>query len=353
LCSSEVLAYADFNTQFILTTDASRVAVAAILIQVQDGVEKPVSYASRQLNQAEQNYSASELEMLGGVWASRHYRCYLYGRKFIVRTDHAALTFLHKFSGNNARLLRWSLRLAEYDFTVQHRPGAKIQHVDALSRHVRVVTTEPTVSKDTVRKEQATDSFCQTLNAEHANKGSELFRDSDGVIYKKRKSGDPLMVVHKSLVGNVISLHHSSVYAAHPGRKRTLDLISLRSWWPGMCTGVKNYVNKCDTCQRRNRKREFRAPLGEVTEPFQAFQIAHMDVVGPLPLSGNKNRYVITFVDKLTKYAEAIPLPEVSAVTCAKAYATQIVTRQGPSEILVTDRGGNFTSVFSMKRVRF
>jgi hypothetical protein len=97
-----------------------------------------------------------------------------------------------------------------------------------LSRNVRAVTREPTVSKDTVRKEKANDTFCQTLNTEHANKGSQFFRDSDGFIYMRRKSGDPLMVVPKSLVSDVISLQHSSVYAAHPGRKRTLDLISLR-----------------------------------------------------------------------------------------------------------------------------
>jgi hypothetical protein len=64
LCSSEVLAYPDFNSRFIVTTDASRVAVAAIHSQFQDGVEKPLSSASRQLNRAEQNYSASKLEML-------------------------------------------------------------------------------------------------------------------------------------------------------------------------------------------------------------------------------------------------------------------------------------------------
>jgi hypothetical protein len=75
-----------------------------------------------------------------------------------VRSDHAALTCLHKFSGKNARLLLWRLRLAECDFILQHRPGAKIQHVDALSRHVLAVTTEPTILKDTVRKEQATDA---------------------------------------------------------------------------------------------------------------------------------------------------------------------------------------------------
>jgi hypothetical protein len=63
LCSSEVLAYPDLNAQLILTTDASRVAVAAIHSQFQDGVEKPLSNASRKLNRAEKNYSASELEM--------------------------------------------------------------------------------------------------------------------------------------------------------------------------------------------------------------------------------------------------------------------------------------------------
>jgi hypothetical protein len=60
LCSNQVLAYPNFKDSFILTTDASKVAVAAILSQVQNGVERHVSYASRQMNKAEQNYSASE-----------------------------------------------------------------------------------------------------------------------------------------------------------------------------------------------------------------------------------------------------------------------------------------------------
>jgi hypothetical protein len=110
LCSEHVLAYPDFNSQFILTTDASKVAVAAILSQVQDGIERPISYASRQMNKAEQNYSASEAEMLAVTWGTRHFRCYLYGKRFTLRTDHAALKYLHTFADNNSRLLRWSLR---------------------------------------------------------------------------------------------------------------------------------------------------------------------------------------------------------------------------------------------------
>jgi hypothetical protein len=93
LCTPPVLAYPDFSQRFILTTDASKIAVAAVLSQTQNGMERPVAYASRQLNRAERNYSASEGEMLALVWAAKYFRCYLYGRRFVIRRDHAALTY--------------------------------------------------------------------------------------------------------------------------------------------------------------------------------------------------------------------------------------------------------------------
>jgi len=133
LCSTPVMAYPNFKLSFILTTDASKVAIAPILSQVQDGVERPIAYASRQLNSAEQAYTTSEIEMLALVLATKYFRCHLYGTKFIVRTDHCALTYLRKFADHNSRLLRWSLKLSALDFVVEHRPGTKIAHVDALT----------------------------------------------------------------------------------------------------------------------------------------------------------------------------------------------------------------------------
>jgi hypothetical protein len=79
LTTEPVLAYPDFSSEFILTTDASKVAVPAILSQVQVAIEKPVCYASRQISRAEQNYSASELELLAITSATRHFRRYVYG----------------------------------------------------------------------------------------------------------------------------------------------------------------------------------------------------------------------------------------------------------------------------------
>jgi hypothetical protein len=143
LCSDQVSAFPDFGKQFILTTDGSSTAVYAILSQGNDDIERPIAYASRQLNKAEANYSASELEFLAVTWAIKHSKLYIFGRPFNVRTDNAALKYLRNFAENNSRLMRWTLRLAEYEFEVQHRPGTKIRHMDALSRHVQAVTSSP------------------------------------------------------------------------------------------------------------------------------------------------------------------------------------------------------------------
>jgi hypothetical protein len=136
LCTAPVLAYPNVKLPFILSTDASQFSLGAILSQVQDGLEGPICYASRQTNKAERAYMTSELEMLALVWATKHFRCYLHGRKFLARTDLAALKYLQKFSDQNSHLLRWSIRLLELDFVVEHKPGSKMGHVDALSRHV-------------------------------------------------------------------------------------------------------------------------------------------------------------------------------------------------------------------------
>jgi len=108
LCTAPVLSYPNFKLPFVLSTDASQFSLGDILSQVQDGLERPICYASRQTNKAERAYMTSELEMLALVWATKHVRCYLHGRKFLAKTDHATLKYLQKCSHQNSRLLRWS-----------------------------------------------------------------------------------------------------------------------------------------------------------------------------------------------------------------------------------------------------
>jgi hypothetical protein len=200
LSNTPVLAFPDFKVPFILTTDASSVGLGVVLSQVQGGIEKPISFASRQLNKSERAYSASELETLAVVWATKYYRCYLYGTRFLVRTDHAALRFLRNFAENNSRLMRWSLRLSEFQFDIEHVPRSKIKHVDALSRHVGLVEKPQIMSKELVIREQKKDSFCEEHVQNCQTVNSEYFLDMDGALYRRAKGKQPKLVVPRSLI---------------------------------------------------------------------------------------------------------------------------------------------------------
>jgi hypothetical protein len=122
------------------------------LSQVYDGIERLLAYGSRQANKAQQNYCASKQELLAVTLAAKYFRCYLYGKLFILHTDQVALVYLRSLADNNCRRMRWSLRLAERDFEVQNRAGEKLRQSGALSRHVQIVPAEPAISKDTKPK---------------------------------------------------------------------------------------------------------------------------------------------------------------------------------------------------------
>jgi hypothetical protein len=313
LCSEQVLAYTNFDSQFILKTDWSKTDAAAIMSQVQDCVERPISFASRQLNPAESRYSASELDMLAGIRGTHHFRYYLYGKQFVLRTHHAALKYMHNFAGNNSRLLRWSPRLSRFDFVVDYRPGTRIKYADALSRAVQAVTQDLEISRDVVKEAQEEDKFCQSLKPGPESGGTEYFKDEEGLIFRRRKNGENQLVVLLILARRIFATNHNSMTVAHPERGRTLDILCLRFYWPGMRAHVEDYVRNCHECQRLKPRHEFKAPLGEAMEPTQPWDVVAMGICGSFPITANKNRYLLTFIDHLMKYAEAVPLTTMSA----------------------------------------
>jgi hypothetical protein len=177
-----------------------------------------------------------------------HYKVYLLEREFIVRTDHAALRYLHTFSDNNARLMRWSLRLAEYQFWVEHRPGTQMKRADILSRCVQKISLEEPLTKERTRREQREDKFCKYLKIKASSHGEEYFLDQEGVIYKRRCNGEHRVLVPQSLIEKVVTLSHNPIYAGHPGQKRMVDTVALRYWLPKMKQDIIRHVNGCNEC---------------------------------------------------------------------------------------------------------
>jgi transposase InsO family protein len=135
LCTEPLLQHPDFTRPFLLTTDASGYAIGGILSQGEIGKDRPIAYASRLLNGAEQNYSTIEKESLAIIYCVNHFRPYLYGNQFIILTDHKPLEWLHSVKDPTSRLIRWRLKLAEYDYKVMYKAGKMNCNADALSRN--------------------------------------------------------------------------------------------------------------------------------------------------------------------------------------------------------------------------
>jgi len=119
---------------FYLDTDASGVGVGAVLSQVQDNRERVIAYASRSLKKPERNYCITEQELLAIVFFMQYFRQYLLGRRFVVRTDHQALTWLFNLKEPSSKIARWIEILAPYDFVIEYRKGNGQGNADGLSR---------------------------------------------------------------------------------------------------------------------------------------------------------------------------------------------------------------------------
>lgn len=137
LLFSPILRLPDLSKTFILRTDASNLGVGAVLMQDHDGKKYPVAYASRKLLDREQRYSVIEKECLAIVWALQKFQPYLYGRSFVIETDHQPLVHLQKAKVPNSRLMRWSLFLQSYDFHTEVIKGSENIGADFLSRHIQ------------------------------------------------------------------------------------------------------------------------------------------------------------------------------------------------------------------------
>ncbi|GFS65646.1 retrovirus-related Pol polyprotein from transposon 17.6 [Trichonephila clavipes] len=131
LTEAPILQLPNFSEQFNLFTDASEVGIGAVLQQNQ----KPIAFASRTLNKAERNYTVIERECLAVIWALNKFKTYFGPLPVKVITDHAALTKLTNGKNLSSRMIRWALKLSEFNIEWEHRPGVQNVVADLLSRN--------------------------------------------------------------------------------------------------------------------------------------------------------------------------------------------------------------------------
>lgn len=360
LVNAPVLAHPDFSKQFILATDASGVGLGAVLSQRHDGRERVISYASRPLSKAERNYSTTERECLGIVWATDHFSHFLLGaEKFLIQTDHNPLTYLRSIPSPRGRLARWISLLEQYSYQLSYVPGKQIPHADALSRlpvaHIRLPTDMPW---DELVKLQAEDwaikRMLQLRGVEkrmwkgERDEVRQLLKVSKDLSQEKgvwcvTHHGGLQVLAPRSIVPRVLGLAHDE--AGHFGVDRTLETVRESFYWGSMFRDVTNWCRSCEKCQGRNRpSTQPKAPLQSMPIPSGPWQDIALDFLGPLTESDRGNQHILVITDRLSKYAINVALPDQMASTTADALFWQVFCTHSFPVSIHSDQGKNFES---------
>ncbi|UYV70147.1 hypothetical protein LAZ67_7001968, partial [Cordylochernes scorpioides] len=361
LMSEPVLAYFEEQLPTELHTDASGYGIGAVLVQINDGKERPVGYASRTLSKAEKNYSTTERECLAAIWAINKFRPYLFGREFVIVTDHHALCWLSNLKDPTGRLARWALKLQEYNVTVVYKSGRKHQDADCLSRNPLQLESEeayndedddiPSITALTCfEAEQRKDPKISKLIEETERFGAESkgYEMLKGTLYKK--NFDPLgnqhlLVIPKHLRLELLKSLHDAPTAGHLGFSKTYERVKNKYFWPGLLRDIRKYVAHCKECQRKKQSTQKPPGLLKAIPPATSpFQRVGMDLLGRFPKSDTGNKWIIVCTDYLTRFAVTKALPTGEAKEAAKFLMEDVILKHGAPREIITDRGRVFQS---------
>ena len=171
---------------------------------------------------------------------------------------------------------------------------------------------------------------------------SKYFKEIKGQLYKKPKRGstEMLKVIRKSEFENLMKIMHNHLISGHMGINTTYNKIKERYYWNQMYDDIKEYIKTCDTCQRfgKPERNEILHSI-EVGQPFERIGI---DIVGPLPETTSKNKYIVVATEYLTKWPEAKALDKANAENVAEFIYEYIICRHGTPKTLLTDQGSHF-----------
>ncbi|KAK9744220.1 Reverse transcriptase (RNA-dependent DNA polymerase) [Popillia japonica] len=239
LTNFPILRIYDPNLEIEVHTDASTKGYGAVLLQKFEDGFHPVYYFSGKTSETESKYHSFDLEMLAIIKALEKFRVYLLGKRFTLVTDCNSLKLSLKKKEKNSRIFRWSQKLEEFDYTVEHRGSDRMQHVDALSRCYNInVTTEDWLEIAQGKDEEIRIIKAQLSDQPNAN-GLYLL---NGKVFKV-VDNNSLLLVPRCMRKELVMKVHDDI--SHLGLDKTMDQLRQNYYFKNM----RKYVKKClDNC---------------------------------------------------------------------------------------------------------
>lgn len=387
LVSAPLLAHYDPDKESMLETDASDGVVAAVLSQLHpDGEWHPVAYFSKTMAPAELNYEVHDKEMLAIIRSLSQWRAELQGSPSRVKicTDHRALEYFMTTKQLTSRQARWAELLSQFFFTIMYRPGKQNSLADALSRREQDVKPQEVVKvvsrqRALLQPNQLEPRVWEEVNLARPPPAEEInFMESipllDALLQRNRTHDslralrvaaseghehlileDGLLLYRNRLVvpdvdnlrTRLIQEAHCQVSTAHPGRSKTIKLLTDRYFWKGLPATVQRFIRNCHACRRASVPRD-KTPglLQPLRVPDHSWQHIAMDFKAfPKDRHGYDCAYVV--IDRMCKQTFTIPCYQtVTAKDMARLYVDNVYRVHGAPESIVSDRGPQFISDF-------
>lgn len=342
------------NLKTEVHTDASKVGVAGILFQIDDGTSKrhAVAYFSRQTSVAEQNYHSYQLETLAVVESFRHFRVYLIGIQFTLVTDCIAIRSTAEKKDLIPRVARWWLELQDFQFNIQYRSGLRMNHVDCLSRNPpRAVLSVTNITEVewllAAQLQDETISMIREILLKKDDRSEtrqyfSLYKLKGDIVYRKVEDGSLKWLVPNFNRFQICKLCHDDI--GHFGVDKTLSKIRENYYFPKMRKFVTKYVNSCLNClyykAPSGKKPGQLHPIEKVAVPFHTL---HLDHVGPFVRSRRHYSQILVIVDGFTKFSILEAVKNTKTRYVVKTL-TQLIDIFGVPARIITDRGTSFTS---------
>lgn len=343
LINATILHHPAPGSALILSTDASSMAVGAVLEQEVNGTIQPLAFFSRKLRDPEMKYSTFDRELLAVYLAIRHFKHILDGACFRIRTDHRPLVqaLVKSSDAWSARQQRHLSAIAEMNCSMEYVRGKANPVADALSR-VDISSVQFGIDYCAMSKEQKTDPetlLCRkTLTA-------LKWKDvafGDVTLLCDVSTGRPRPFVPMKFRRDIFNAIHC---LSHPSIRSTVKLMTQKFVWHSIRRDVRQWSRTCLDCQRSKVFRHTNSGVGQFPQPKRRFGHVHVDIVGPLPPS-NGFRYLFTITERSTRWPEATPMEDASARSCAAAFLSSWISRFGTPDAVTSDRGSVFLSDF-------
>lgn len=341
LISAPILGNPDFDLPFYLQCDASDFAVGSVLFQKRlDGSEVVISYFSKKMTDAQKKYTVTEKEALAVLLSVEKFRCFIEGTHFYVISDHASLQWLFNLKNPSGRLARWVLRMQQFDFDINHRPGSQNVVPDALSRDIASISIDSDASRLMMNVRKNPGNFPD-------------FKIEDGFLYKHILDQGPIgdyrygwrLYVSRDKISSVLSENHDKVFAGHFGFFKTLSKIREKYYWPGMFSEIKNYVKNCEVCKAvKDSNQQTRAPMGAPKKAKRPWQLISTDFLGPFVRSKSGNTMLLVVIDWFSKFILLQPMRKATSKSTIKFLENNVFCVFGSPERLVSDNGSQFRS---------